>query len=88
MTEDLINPLRGRMLKDMRIRGMGDEVRKFHIGAIEGFAKILNNHRDNHRQRATAVSPLFAGFDYHGDVDSNFGWCHQESLSCSPSERF
>ena len=46
MTEDIITPLRERMMEDMRIRGMGDKAQKSHIRAIKDFAKFLKRSPD------------------------------------------
>jgi hypothetical protein len=38
MKEERTTPLRERMIKDMRIRGMGDKAQQAHIRAIKDFA--------------------------------------------------
>ena len=46
MTEESVSPLRQRMIKDMRIRGMGDKAQKSHIRAIKDFAAFLGRSPD------------------------------------------
>jgi len=46
MKEERTTPLRQRMIKDMRIRGMGDKAQKSHIRAIKDFAAFLGRSPD------------------------------------------
>ncbi|SMD06031.1 Phage integrase family protein [Primorskyibacter flagellatus] len=46
MTEKKMSPLRQRMIKDMRIHGMGDKHQKSHIRAIKDFAAFLGRSPD------------------------------------------
>ena len=46
MTDEKMSPLRTRMMKDMRIRGMGDKDQKLHIRAIKDFTKFLGRSPD------------------------------------------
>jgi integrase/recombinase XerD len=46
MTEERTTPLRQRMLKDIRIRGMGEKAQAAHIRVIRVFAVFLRRSPD------------------------------------------
>lgn len=46
MTEERTTPLRGRMIEDMRIRGLGDKSQQAHIRAVKNFAAFLGHSPD------------------------------------------
>ena len=67
MTDDIITPLRERMMEDMRIRGMGDKAQKSHIRAIKDFAKFL--------KRSLSRTFLIGRFMYHAICPLLFSTC-------------
>jgi integrase/recombinase XerD len=66
MTNEIVSPLRLRMMEDMRIRGMGDKGQKSHIRALKDFAKFLKRPPDtatgedlrNYQLHMTALSVI------------------------------
>lgn len=46
MTRDKIIPRRERMKEDMRIRGMVDKARKFHIRTVKHFGRLIYNRKE------------------------------------------
>ena len=46
MTQERISPLRGRMMEDMRIRGMQETSQKAHIRALKDFTAFPGRSPD------------------------------------------
>lgn len=59
MTEERTTPLRERMIKDMRNRGLGDKSQQAHIRAVKDFAAFLGRSPD------TAIPEELRAYQLH-----------------------
>lgn len=72
MTQERMNPLRQRMMEDMRIKRVGDKAQIAHIRALKDFTAFLDRSPD------TATPDDLRAYSHHIDIEggtpSNFAY--------------